>query len=321
MLTKRPASGVLFIFFALTALYLQAAATDAPQCQASPVLKIADSLPSLSAAFFGDQEYGWSILLATNAHSSDPGYQFIRDPWRLPAGHHACIPLLPEAERLRSVYKRYLRAVDESRLPTPADVSSSLVSIDAHKPVKVVTWMRGTQVSAYKTEKNHWVTNAPSDIWVTVVPNLQEFCRRYAAEHSASPEQLAERLEQRLGLPPGAGKSDFMEMTVKDPSTPEHLFRPCSAPSVSSNGCMPASPSAAAGNAYRLWFFSQYYSSFATAAPHSYPWTSLGYTFDWGLADNGQMVKYGESEFVIPQGAPIQIDSVVSTQDYCKSGK
>jgi hypothetical protein len=320
MLAKRAASWVFFLFFVLATVNAQTSAKGVPQCQATPVLKAADSLPSLSASFFGNQKYRWSILVATNAHSSEPGYQFIRDPWRLPVGYHVCVPVLQAAERLRSIYKRYLHAVNQTRLATPGTVSRLLISVDPHRPVKVVTWMRGAQVSAYKKD-GKWLTNAPLDIWVTAVPSLQEFCRHYAAEHSDSPEQLTERLEQRLGLPPGAGKTSFMEITVKDPSTPKHLFRPCSAPSVDSNTCAPGPPAAAAGDYYKLWFLTQYYSSFGTAAPHSYPWTSLGYTFDWGLGDNGRVIRYGESEFVIPQGAPIQIESITSIQEYCNSDK
>lgn len=319
MLAKRAACCVSFLFLSLTTLRAQTpVATVTPQCQATPVLKTADSLPSLSDSFFGNQKYRWAILVASNAHSSEQGYQFIRDPWRLPVGYRACIPVLQEAERLRNIYKRYLHAVDDTRLATANTVSKSLVSLDPHKPVTVVTWMRGTQISAYKKD-GKWLTNAPFDIWVTIAPNLQEFCRNYAAEHSDSPEQLTERLEQRLGLPPGAGKTSFMEITVKDPSTPKHLFRPCSTQSVDSNTCAPGSP--ATGNSYKLWFLSQYYSSFGTAAPNSYPWTSLGYTFDWALADDGRMLRYGESEFVIPQGAPIRIESVASTQEYCRLSK
>lgn len=320
MLAKRLATGVFF-FFVLTTLHAETPAPAVvPQCQASPVLKTADSLPGLSASFFGNQKYQWSILLATNSHSAEPGYQYIRDPWRLPVGYHACIPVLQEAERLRTIYKRYLRAVNQTRLATPGTVSNSLVSIDPHKPVKVVTWMRGAQISAYKRD-GKWITNAPSDIWATVVPKLQEYCRRYVSEHSVSPEQVTERLEERLGLPPGAGKTAFMEITVKDPSTPDHLFRPCASPSIDPSTCAPGPPPPTAGNVYKLWFLNQYYSSFGTAMPHSYPWTALGYTFDWGMDDSGKVIRYGESEFVIPQGAPIHIESVASTQEYCTSGK
>lgn len=319
MFAKRAAC-LFFLFFGLTTIHAQTSAAVAPGCQASPLLKAADSLPSLSATFFGTQKYQWSILLATNARSAETGYQYIRNPWQLPVGSHVCVPALQEAERLRNVYKRYLHALNLARLATAATVTNSLVSLDPDKPVKVVTWMRGVQISAYKKD-GKWLTNAPFDIWVTVVPNFKKFCREYTAEHSVSPEQLTERLEERLGLPPGAGKTDFMEITVPERLTPDHLFRPCASPSVHSSTCAPGPPAAAAGNAYKLWFLNQYYSSFGTATPHSYPWTALGYTFDWGVNDSGELIRYGESEFVIPQGAPIHIESVASTQDYCTSGK
>lgn len=321
MLARRVASCVFFLLFFLTTLHAQTSAlTVGQQCEATPVLKPADSLPSISGTFFGTRKYQWSILLATNARSTEPGYQYIRDPWRLPVGSHVCVPALQEAERLRNVYNRYLHAVNMARLATIATVSNKLVSLDPDKPVKLVTWMRGAQISAYKKD-GKWLTNAPFDVWVTVVPNMKQFCRQYTAEHSVSPEQLTERLEERLGLPPGAGKTEFMEITVPDPATPDHLFRPCDAPSIHSTTCAPGPPAPAAGNAYKVWFLSQYYSSFGTAAPYSYPWTALGYTFDWGLGDDGRMIRYGESEFVIPKGAPIHIDSVTSTHDYCTSGK
>jgi hypothetical protein len=108
---------------------------------------------------------------------------------------------------------------------------------------------------------------------------------------------------------------------VPEPLAQDHLFRPCASPSVHSSTCAPGPPAAAGGNTYKLWFLNQYYSSFGTAMPHSYPWTALGYTFDWGVNDSGDLIRYGESEFVIPQGAPIHIESVTSTQDYCTSGK
>jgi len=289
------------------------AAAGTPQCQATPVFKSTESLVSLSTAYFGEPRYQWSILLATNAHAGDPGYQFIPDPYHLPAGSHACIPVLQDAERLRRVYDRYLHALDQARLATPNDISNSLLTIDPSKPVKVVTWIREAQVAKFQKDQHM----APYDIWATVVPMVKRFCQDYAARHSVSEEQLTGRLEQRLGLPPGAGKGEFVEITITDPSTPKHLFRPCSVPVTNSNTCSPGPPTEDAGDQYRLWFFSQYYSSYGTATPYSYPWTTLGYTYDWGLDDKGQLVKFGESEFVIPRGAPIGVDSISSTQEYC----
>ena len=34
--------------------------------------------------------------------------------------------------------------------------------------------------------------------------------------------------------------------------------------------------------------------------------------------DNGEFVRYGESEFVIPAGTPIEVLGAVSTAEYCR---
>jgi hypothetical protein len=304
-----------WLFLSVAVLAAQSPAA-LPVCQATPVVKTTDTLTSLSTAYFADQRYQWSILLATNAHSGDTGYQYISDPGNLPANARVCIPALPDAERLRAIYDRYLAALDQARLPTIDAESDSLVSVDPSKTLKVVTWIRASQITKYRTDHGP-ASVAASDIWVTVEPMLQRFCRQYTSTRPVTSAQLTERLEQRLGLPPGAGKTHFVEITINDPSSLKHLFRPCAEPSTFSHTCLPGTPSNTEDATYRLWFLSQYYSSYGTALPYSYPWTALGYTFDWGLDDNGHTVRVGESEFVIPQGAPIQVGAITTTGDYC----
>ncbi len=47
---------------------------------------------------------------------------------------------------------------------------------------------------------------------------------------------------------------------------------------------------------------------------NGFPWTRLGYTFDWGGDANDD---YWLSEFIIKKGASIEIESITKTQDYC----
>ncbi len=47
--------------------------------------------------------------------------------------------------------------------------------------------------------------------------------------------------------------------------------------------------------------------------PPGYPWTRLGYTYDWGNPGS----EVGLSEFVIQGGATVQVAQVYSTQAYC----
>jgi len=286
-----------------------------------------DSLGALAAFYFGDERYGPAILLATNARSNPGRFKFIADPARPAPGAEVCVPRLEEAERLRLRYETYRRAVAEMVQAEPWEVSNSLVAIDPAKPVRVVTWVREDQIARLKKKaaagetraEEAWVTQAPSDMWVTVVPKLKSFCQAYRRDHNGSVEQLTLRLEQRLGLPPGTGKTTFVEIVVKDPSTTANLFRPCVVPLVNTTSCPLGPPPDNVPVQYRNWVFAQYYSSYAVAQPYSYPWTSLGYTFDWAGPENANepFVRFGESEFVIPKGGDLEIQSVADTADYC----
>jgi hypothetical protein len=239
----------------------------------------------------------------------------------------------------RNPSEDYLRAVHETVAPKPSQASYSLISINSHQPVTVVTWARQDQVQKYKEQ-----SNAFKYIWVTVVPKLRTFCQDYVRSRGPNPEQLTLRLEQRLGLPPGSNNTAFVELKVPDPSDPSKFFRPCGDPSTDTKTCQPASlPDQAVvyndleavnnkdkngqpmdpdgkkkmGIQRWYWFLNKYYTSFATEPP--YPWTSLGYTFDWAPKEDGseEFVRWGESEFVIAPGTPIQFLSATDTVAYC----
>ena len=308
-------------------------------CHANLTTASGDSLFSISSAFFGDPQFDWAILLATNSHSAEPGFSYIADRDHLQPGTRICVPGHPDTERLRYNFDLYRRAVQENAQPSADSVSSSLRVIADPRPLRVVTWESAYSMAKLKKSSQEWNTEAPFDIWVTVVPDIRNFCRGFLQAHSTGAMQLDARLEERLGLPPQNGKIAFVEITVPDPSNPKHFFRPCRSPSVSTAACTPGMPDAvddksksdSAGQKktakqaddqawYKTWFLAQYYSSFAGAPSTQYPWTSLGYTFDWALRDDGKngFVKYGESEFVIPKGAPIKVESVTATDQYCK---
>jgi len=242
--------------------------------------------------------------------------------------------------------KEYLRAVRQTVVPKPSQVSLSLVSVDPHHPVTVVTWARQDQVEKFKEQPQ-----ALKYVWVTVAPKLRSFCQEYVKSRHPDREQLTLRLEQRLGLPPGSNDTSFVELTVPDPSDTSNFFRPCGDPSPIAVACQPASPPdpteinndvAAVNNKDAsgppldpkgekkkeieswYWFLDKYYTSFATeddpaAWKAPYPWTSLGYTFDWAPKGygSGDFVRWGESEFVIAPGTPIQFLSATDTVAYC----
>jgi hypothetical protein len=240
----------------------------------------------------------------------------------------------------------YLRAVRETVVPEPSQASHSLVSVDVHQPVTVVTWARKDQIQKFKEQPQ-----AYKYIWVTVVPKLKSFCQEYARSQGPDAEHLTSRLEQRLGLPPGSNDTLFVELTVPDPSDSSKFFRPCGVPAPTGQTCQPGSPpdsteidrdidavnnKDAGGKPLDpndekkkyveswYWFLDKYYESFAieydpSARTSPYPWSSLGYTFDWAPKEDGsdEFVRWGESEFVIAPGTPIKFLSATDTIAYC----
>jgi hypothetical protein len=217
----------------------------------------------------------------------------------------------------------YARAIVAAMQPLQQYVSHSLVLIDPNKPVTVVTWTQQKWVSTYKKGKT------PRTIWVTVAPHLQSFCRNYVKSNGDDLRQLTLRLEQRLGLPPNYGNDTFVELQI-DPGRIEDvskLFRPCDDPSTSGHTCSPLVPPDNADDREKVreyWLLNQYYGSYA--APQKggreskqYPWTSLGYTFDWAPKQEGNddFERWGESEFVVASETPATFVSATNSAAYC----
>ena len=308
------------VFVLVACLFVVSAAAQqvsAPQrADRTYIVQAGDSLEQIAARFYGNRSAGPAILLATNAAAGTDGIDFIQNPDILKPGQKLLVPPADEAMQLNVEYDTYLRGVSRASLPRERDLSKDLVTVLAEaKSVVVATWTR-----AGKFQLNS--RTATSDIWVTIVPNVKTFCRAVAV---AVPDQdkekdrrnLTLRLEQRLGLPPRNGKAEFVELVISDPD--KNLFRPCPDFNIHRNGCTagfsPAGypPDLDKLTPRQIWLLSQYYQSYALARPLQYPWTALGYTYDWGSEDH-----VGESEFVIPKGSPIKVQSIAKTEDYCR---
>lgn len=162
------------------------------------------------------------------------------------------------------------------------------------------------------------------DSWVTVVPELTDFF------DNSMPDPL--RIAQLLGLPPDDAerKTYMLEMYV----SPQDLFRPCPDPEISDSQCELEFPldllwlydpndlvydDQNAINAfvdYKEWFTNR--SQFIYTAIYPYPWTRLGYTYDWGSPNN----PIGLSEYIVhgkredEQGIAVKINRVCRTEDY-----
>ena len=173
---------------------------------------------------------------------------------------------------------------------------------DGTQRVLVVTWTNwlGYQDSIGKS------IDLGREQWVTAVPEVQRFCQR----SGLTSEALVHRLEQYLGLRPDARKSHFASFWVD----PRQVVRPCPDPEVTDTTCSAtAAPTdvTIGSHTHVSWFEKLKESSYGE---DGYPWTRLGYTYDWGSPSG----ERGASEFLLPAGTPVIVESFIFTEDYCK---
>lgn len=146
--------------------------------------------------------------------------------------------------------------------------------------------------------------------WVTLAPELRELCRGWTLSGPA----LTRRLEQVLGLPPG-GKYPrvFVEFTVPRAA----LSRPCVAPAEDAQGRPICNPALA--GTWQQADTAQTFAALTMASSYAvaggYPFTRLGYTYDWSPGSRPD--HYGASEFVVAPATPTTIERQMSADEYC----
>jgi hypothetical protein len=311
---------IAFVLLILPSL----ASAQAPACLATPTIEPNTRLSQISDIWYGDSSFRYAVLLATNVRTDDPQFKFIGDINELPVGANVCVPPIDEALRFKTRYDRYISAVQDMAVAQPFEVVNTLDPLPISGTYTVASWIRSGSVANYPVGS---VMALSSDIWVTLEPNLQEFCKAYVATVTNAPEALNLRIEQRLGMPPGSTNSHFVSFELDAASSGQAVFRPCADPATNTTSCAVGAPAAcptSAGSceAHKDFFFEQYYNAFGTEHPIEFPWTSLGYTFDWaptpvGFAGQAGFLRVGESEYVIPATTQVRVASVETTADYC----
>jgi hypothetical protein len=235
-----------------------------------------------------------------------------------------CLPVFSGCQGSKSTLDdataeaRYRAAVEDARTAEPSEIVTTLTPLvpsnddlawrttaDSTRQVLVVTW--GGSETLPGAAAGDTVT-AADDVWVTAVPQLRRFCRSLDRTGSA----LGRRLAQRLGLPPDADYTQFVELWVR----PADLVRPCPDPEVSDRECERAAPvpkeHVQISESHRQWVRTLRQTSYN---PDGYPFTGLGYTYDWHPATD----EVGPSEFVLRPGEPATVKARHSTAAYCRA--
>ncbi len=205
--------------------------------------------------------------------------------------------------------QQYTSAIEDTMIAKPSEVSTTLTPIllnnsdlvwqgeGENATVLMVTWTK--YPNSYPVGQN--VTTSWGDTWVTVAPEIQVFFRNNAA----SDTDFTLRAAQLLGLPANPSNTYFVELWAK----PQNLFRPTPDNEIGDAIASLTFPDNATAD-YKDWFNSNIIYSYY---PMNYPWTRLGYTYDWGSSNH-----VGLSEYIIAQNSTITVKSATPTTEYLR---
>jgi len=215
----------------------------------------------------------------------------------------AANPSSPAGPAPAGLMALYDASIASAAVYRPQDVLAlKPAAADAEGRVRVATY---TNWSGYHADSTLTLAR---DVWVTLVPEVRDSCAGFGAETTL-------RLEQLLGLPPGAGYDRFAEMSVRL----EDLFRPAADPAVTTTRPCPDSVSGGCGTrfppgvspAHVRWIADNMLNHWMI--PQGYPWTRLGYTYNWHPGSP----RYGASEYVVRAGSQVRVLSVAPSAQYC----
>ena len=225
--------------------------------------------------------------------------------------------VVPELRQENNTFQVYYDAIKDAEQVKSAKISTGLTAIVKDNPL--IQWQGDRlKVATFTSHKYEVGSTEPQsrELWVTVVPELQKSCEKYAAEG----QELTPRIEQLLGLPLSHQKSrNVVEFWV----TAEDLFRPTPDPEITDHEAQLDFPQSrdfiSVSAEYKEWYKNRVdeFNSRLKAnnrAKMPAPWTRLGYTYDWGESTD----HIGLSEFVLVKGADLEVDSVTPVNNYCQ---
>ena len=233
----------------------------------------------------------------------------------------ACPDLVPSWSSTEPPFQQFVRALNDAGSIEDCERWAALEPITPANPnliwdssgqrVLMVTWVDATsQVAGLPAGT---ASEAPVLLWSVPVPAIRTMLDREllkmasASQHGqGTPQQLSldvvARTRQYLGLKPDTSYRTFVEFWA----SPAILTRPCEDSEVDDTRCMPR------GRAGR-------FPSLVPPAEYSdpaFPFTGLGYTYDWG----NPITEVGASEFVVERGRKIIVFRVLANEAYLSCG-
>ena len=196
-----------------------------------------------------------------------------------------------------SLDARYAAAIADAAVVEPGEVAPLPAITD--DSMTVVSWIPDQYRGSYpvgQTVDFDW------NVWVTPVPQLQERCRSVPYDSSV----VYRSIQQYLGLPITEGARVIATFRVAT----SDLFRACADPSMTSTSCGETFPDGTP-EAHKAWIATQ--SLTAYQRPDGFPWTRLGYTYDWSTT----ATDVGAFEYVVKPNGTIRVVAADTPEAYC----
>jgi hypothetical protein len=188
------------------------------------------------------------------------------------------------------------------------DLEWKTINGDLH--VKAVSWM---SKKGYGPTKSSGQYELFGDTWVTLVPDVKNFIRERM--NGIKGRQKHDRLIRLLGIRHDLKGDDVKEGFVEFWVRPEDMFRPTPDPEIEDD-IADLQLRDDVNPVHKAWFEKQVDWSYSGKKTPPYPWTRLGYTYDW--ADN-TTTNQGPSEFVVRGKSPVVVIKKYTTDDYGKN--
>lgn len=163
----------------------------------------------------------------------------------------------------------------------------------AGERVLLVTW------HSYEEPCNPGDALAHNDIWATSLGELTD----WYLENSSGVTDWVLRFSQLLGMPNDGSCTRFSAFWV----APSAVIRPAYVTDVTAQ--MENSYDQITDPTYQSWFDANILYSYFESA---YPWTRLGYTYDWSGGDS----PYGLTEFLVADGSETEVSFTCSTEEF-----
>lgn len=218
------------------------------------------------------------------------------------------------AMALGVIDKKYERAIVDTAVMKQEN--ERVLPALGHGTERFVVW---TDYTGYQPNDNYAM---PINLFVARASEMKAACRKL---RSGGDSGLKENINKLLGLPLYDAPQQFVELNIavdqfnnanianySDSTVGQALFRPCSNPDVHGDSCGMNFP-ADANDQFKLWIYQKTRQSYHESIQdpqtgkiqYGYPWTDLGYTYNWGAASTKS--KVGVTEFVVKKGANVQV--------------